>query len=350
MIIAAVAGLGVLIFVHELGHFLVAKYTGVGVERFSIGFGPRIIGRTYGETEYRLSVIPLGGYVKLSGENPDDESTGSVPNSFAAKSVWVRLAIIAAGPSFNFLMAIIIYSAIYIVGVPRTPAVVGNVSPESPAMQAGLVEGDKIVRINGRPIEFWLDMKRVVTKNAGRDLVLLIEREGRRINLHVVPKLTKDKNIFGEPIQEGRLGIRAPNTRVYKSYPPHVALWKGTVRTYELTKLTVLAVIKLIQGTIPAKSIGGPIMIIQMTGEQAKVGLFSYISFLALLSINLGILNLLPIPILDGGHIVFLSLEAVMARPLSIRWREIAQQVGLALIITLMLFALLNDITRIIGR
>ena len=350
MIIAAVAGLGVLIFVHELGHFLVAKYTGVGVERFSIGFGPRIIGRTYGETEYRLSVIPLGGYVKLSGENPDDESTGSVPNSFAAKSVWVRLAIIAAGPSFNFLMAIIIYSAIYIVGVPRIPAVVGNVSPESPAMQAGLVEGDKIVRINGRPIEFWLDMKRVVTKNAGRDLVLLIEREGRRINLHVVPKLTKDKNIFGEPIQEGRLGIRAPNTRVYKSYPPHVALWKGTVRTYELTKLTVLAVIKLIQGTIPAKSIGGPIMIIQMTGEQAKVGLFSYISFLALLSINLGILNLLPIPILDGGHIVFLSLEAVMARPLSIRWREIAQQVGLVLIITLMLFALLNDITRIIGR
>lgn len=350
MIIAAVAGLGVLIFVHELGHFLVAKYTGVGVERFSIGFGPRIIGRTYGETEYRLSVIPLGGYVKLSGENPDDESTGSVPNSFAAKSVWVRLAIIAAGPSFNFLMAIIIYSAIYIVGVPRIPAVVGNVSPESPAMQAGLVEGDKIVRINGRPIEFWLDMKRVVTKNAGRDLVLLIEREGRRINLHVVPKLTKDKNIFGEPIQEGRLGIRAPNTRVYKSYPPHVALWKGTVRTYELTKLTVLAVIKLIQGTIPAKSIGGPIMIIQMTGEQAKVGLFSYISFLALLSINLGILNLLPIPILDGGHIVFLSLEAVMARPLSIRWREIAQQVGLALIITLMLFALLNDINRIIGR
>ena len=350
MIIAAVAGLGVLIFVHELGHFLVAKYTGVGVERFSIGFGPRIIGRTYGETEYRLSVIPLGGYVKLSGENPDDESTGSVPNSFAAKSVWVRLAIIAAGPSFNFLMAIIIYSAIYIVGVPRIPAVVGNVSSESPAMQAGLVEGDKIVRINGRPIEFWLDMKRVVTKNAGRDLVLLIEREGRRINLHVVPKLTKDKNIFGEPIQEGRLGIRAPNTRVYKSYPPHVALWKGTVRTYELTKLTVLAVIKLIQGTIPAKSIGGPIMIIQMTGEQAKVGLFSYISFLALLSINLGILNLLPIPILDGGHIVFLSLEAVMARPLSIKWREIAQQVGLVLIITLMLFALLNDITRIIGR
>ena len=350
MIIAAVAGLGVLIFVHELGHFLVAKYTGVGVERFSIGFGPRIIGRTYGETEYRLSVIPLGGYVKLSGENPDDESTGSVPNSFAAKSVWVRLAIIAAGPSFNFLMAIIIYSAIYIVGVPRIPAVVGNVSSESPAMQAGLVEGDKIVRINGRPIEFWLDMKRVVTKNAGRDLVLLIEREGRRINLHVVPKLTKDKNIFGEPIQEGRLGIRAPNTRVYKSYPPHVALWKGTVRTAELTKLTVLAVIKLIQGTIPAKSIGGPIMIIQMTGQQAKVGLFSYVSFLALLSINLGILNLLPIPILDGGHIVFLSLEAVMARPLSIKWREIAQQVGLVLIITLMLFALLNDITRIIGR
>ena len=248
------------------------------------------------------------------------------------------------------MMAIIIYSAIYIVGVPRIPAVVGNVSSESPAMQAGLVEGDKIVRINGRPIEFWLDMKRVVTKNAGRDLVLLIEREGRRINLHVVPKLTKDKNIFGEPIQEGRLGIRAPNTRVYKSYPPHVALWKGTVRTYELTKLTVLAVIKLIQGTIPAKSIGGPIMIIQMTGEQAKVGLFSYISFLALLSINLGILNLLPIPILDGGHIVFLSLEAVMARPLSIKWREIAQQVGLVLIITLMLFALLNDITRIIGR
>lgn len=349
MIIAAVAGLGILIFVHELGHFLVAKYTGVGVERFSIGFGPRIIGRTYGETEYRLSVIPLGGYVKLAGEDPG-ESPASVPNSFAAKSVWVRLAIIAAGPTFNFLMAIIIYSSIYIVGVPRIPAVVGIVSPESPAMQAGLAEGDKILRINDRPIEFWQDLKRVVTKSSGQELALLIDREGRRINLQVVPKLTKDKNIFGEPIQEGRLGIRAPDTRVYKSYPPHVALWKGTVRTYDLTKLTILAVIKLIQGIIPAKSIGGPIMIIQMTGEQAKVGLFSYISFLALLSINLGILNLLPIPILDGGHILFLSLEAVMARPLSIRWKEIAQQVGLVLIIALMLFALLNDINRIIGR
>ncbi len=217
-------------------------------------------------------------------------------------------------------------------------------------MQAGLAEGDKILRINDHPIEFWQDLKSVVTKSAGQELALLIDREGRRINLQVVPKLTKDKNIFGEPIQEGRLGIRAPDIRVYNSYPPQVAVWKGSVRTYDLTKLTILAVIKLIQGTIPAKSIGGPIMIIQMTGEQAKVGLFSYVSFLALLSINLGILNLLPIPILDGGHILFLSLEAVMARPLSIRWREIAQQVGLVLIITLMLFALLNDITRIIGR
>jgi len=258
MIIAAVAGLGILIFVHELGHFLVAKYTGVGVERFSIGFGPRIIGRTYGETEYRLSVIPLGGYVKLAGEDPG-ESPATVPNSFASKSVWVRLAIIAAGPTFNFLMAIIIYSSIFIAGVPRIPAVVGIVSPESPAMQAGLAEGDKILRINDRPIEFWQDLKRVVTKSAGQELALLIDREGRRINLQVVPKLTKDKNIFGEPIQEGRLGIRAPDIRVYKSYPPHVALWKGSVRTYDLTKLTILAVIKLIQGTIPAKSIGGPL-------------------------------------------------------------------------------------------
>ncbi len=348
-LIAAVVGLGVLIFVHELGHFLVAKYAGVGVERFSLGFGPRILGRTYGETEYRISAIPLGGYVKLVGETPEDtEAVAS--NSFSAQSVWVRLAIVVAGPGFNILMAILIYSTIYMIGVPRVPAIVGEVLPETPAMRAGFVAGDKIISIDGRPIELWHELKQVVTKSAGKELSAVVDREGRHLTLLVVPKLTQDKNIFGEPIQEGRMGIRASDARIYKSYPPHLALWKGTVRTADLTRLTVLSVIKLIQGTIPAKSIGGPIMIVQMAGEQAKGGFFSYISFIALLSINLAILNLLPIPILDGGHIFFLAAEVVTGRPMSVRWREVAQQVGLVLIISLMLFAILNDLSRIVMR
>ncbi|MFQ6672390.1 MAG: RIP metalloprotease RseP [Candidatus Tectimicrobiota bacterium] len=349
IIIAAIVGLGLLIFVHELGHFLVAKYTGVGVERFSIGFGPRLLGRTYGETEYRLSAIPLGGYVKLIGEDPGDASA-LVPNSYAAQSVGVRLAIVGAGPAFNVLMAVLIYALIYMIGVPRIPAVVGEVLPDTPAMRAGLAQGDTILSINGRPIKLWHDLKKVVVKSAGQKLTVVVERGGRHVTLLVIPELAQDKNIFGEAIQEGRLGIRASDDRVYKSYPPHVALWKGTVRTVDLTRLTILAVVKLIQGTVPAKSIGGPIMILQMAGEQARVGFFSYVSFIALLSINLAILNLLPIPILDGGHIFFLLAEAVMRRPVSLKWRETAQQVGLVLIISLMLFAILNDLTRIVTR
>jgi regulator of sigma E protease len=235
-------------------------------------------------------------------------------------------------------------------GVPRVPAVVGGVLPESPAMMAGLAQGDRILTINGKPVELWHDLKKVVSKSAGEELTVVVDRGGAEIRLLVVPELAKDKNIFGEAIEEGRVGIRASDTRIFKSYPPHISLWKGTVRTADLTSLTILSVVKLIKGTVPAKTIGGPIMIVQMTGEQAKAGFFSYVSFIALISINLAILNLLPIPILDGGHILFLATEAVMGRPLSVKWREVAQQVGLVLIFTLILFAFLNDITRIVTR
>lgn len=349
IIIAAIVGLSVLIFFHELGHFLVAKYSGVGVERFSIGFGPRIIGKTFGETEYRISAVPLGGYVKLVGDNPEDEMS-QAPNSFSAQGIFVRFLIVVAGPAFNILMAIMIYSVIYMVGVPRVPAVVGDVLPESPAMMAGLAQGDRIVSIDGEPVELWHDLKELVSKSAGKELSMVVERGSSKITLLVVPELAEDKNIFGEPVQEGRVGIRASDARVYKSYPPHVSLWKGVVRTADLTQLTIVSVVKLIKGSVPAKTIGGPIMIVQMTGEQAKAGFFSYVSFIALISINLAILNLLPIPILDGGHILFLLTEMVMGRPLSVKWREVAQQVGLVLIFTLILFAFLNDITRIVAR
>jgi regulator of sigma E protease len=247
-------------------------------------------------------------------------------------------------------MAVLIYSAIYMTGVPRVPAVVGDVLPESPAMMAGLAQGDRILEIDGKPVELWHDLKRIVSKSAGRELTFVVERGERKINLIVVPRLMADRNIFGEQIREGRIGIKASDIRIYKSYPPHVATWKGIQRTVDITRLTVLSVIKLIQGTVPAKSIGGPIMIVQMTGEQARASFFSYVSFIALLSVNLAILNLLPIPILDGGHIFFLSIEAIMGKPISVRWREVAQQVGLVLIISLMIFALLNDLTRIVAR
>jgi regulator of sigma E protease len=349
IVVAAIVGLSLLIFIHELGHFLVAKYVGVGVERFSIGFGPRIAGKAYGETEYRISAIPLGGYVKLVGDNPEDPEA-LAPNSFSAQPIFARFLIVLAGPVFNIFMAVFIYSIIYMSGVPRVPAIVGDVLPESPAMMAGLAQGDKILSIDGKPVELWHDLKELVSKSAGKELTMVVERADAKITLLVVPELAKDKNIFGEAIQEGRVGIRASDVRIYKAYPPHVSLWKGTVRTVDLTKLTILSVVKLIKGTVPAKTIGGPIMIVQMTGEQAKAGFFSYVSFIALISINLAILNLLPIPILDGGHILFLATELVMGRPLSVKWREVAQQVGLVLIFTLILFAFLNDITRIVAR
>lgn len=344
--VAAIFVLGLLIFVHELGHFLVAKKSGVGVEKFSLGFGPKIFGRKIGDTEYLLSLIPLGGYVKLTGEDPEEECENK-EHSFAKASVWRRLAIVSAGPAFNLLFAVLIFAIVYVIGVPTLSSVVGNVRDGSPAMLAGLQANDEIIAIGDKKIKLWEDLRKVVHNSPNKELVFKIKRNDEELDILITPESKQTKNLFGEEITVGLVGIEPAPNFIKERYNPAVAVYKGFLKTGEITYLTILSIKKLIQRIIPADTLGGPIMILQMAGEQAKVGVLNLAFFIALLSINLGILNLLPIPILDGGHILFFLIEAVFGKPVSVKKREIAQQVGIAMLVSLMVFAFYNDITRI---
>jgi regulator of sigma E protease len=345
----AILVLGALIFVHELGHFLVAKRAGVKVLKFSLGFGPKIIGFTRGGTEYLLSAIPLGGYVKMLGEDPQEE-VADPEGSFSAKSVGWRSLIILAGPGSNFLLAVAIFWIVFTLGVPTLAPKVGEVMQDFPAHEAGVLPGDRITAIDGHPIEKWEELATQIHKSPGRPIRLTIERAGNQLDLVVAPKATRQKNLFGEEQEVGLLGIAPAEEFLTERTNPVVALGKALYKTYDLSRLILLTFVKLIQGVVPAKTIGGPLLVAQMAGQQARQGILNLMFFTALLSINLGILNLLPIPILDGGHLFFSLIEAVRGKPVSLRKREMAQQVGLALLVALMIFAFYNDIFRLLGR
>ncbi len=340
--------LGILVFAHELGHFLLAKRLGVGVITFSLGFGPKLIGRKIGETQYQISAFPLGGYVKLIGENPEEEvRVEDLPRSFSVQPVWKRALIIGAGPFFNFFLAVVLFSLVNLFGLPYFPPKVGDVSPGLPAERAGMKKGDTIVSINGEAISKWEDLSRIIRNSEGRELTLRIKRNGEELDLKVKPQSSKIKNLFGEEVHTYIIGITHSGEILIQKVNPLFAVGQGFVQTWQGIQLTVTGIIKLIQRVIPAKTLGGPILIAQLAGEQAKRGLLSLILFTAILSINLGVINLIPIPILDGGHFLFLAIEAILRRPVSIRKIEIAQQIGLVLIILLMLFAFYNDLVRI---
>ena len=345
----AVVVLGALIFVHELGHFLVAKRAGVSVLKFSLGFGPKIAGFTRGGTEYLLSAIPLGGYVKMLGEDPKEE-VADRERSFSAKPVGWRSLIILAGPGANFLLAVAIFWLVFMVGVPTLATKVGEVMDGFPARDAGLLRGDRIVAIEGQPIEKWEELAKRIHQSPGRPVRLTVERDGRRFDLTVAPKATKQKNLFGEEQEIGLLGIAPAEEFLTERTDPISAFGKAIYKTYDLSRLVLLTFVKLLQGVVPAKTIGGPLLVAQMAGEQARLGVLNLMFFTALLSINLGILNLLPIPILDGGHLFFSLIEAVRGHPISLKKREMAQQAGLVLLVALMIFAFYNDIFRLLGK
>lgn len=348
-IFAFIVVLGVLIFFHELGHFLVARFFGVGVEKFSLGFGPRIFGKKIGITDYRLSAIPLGGYVKMVGEDLDAEIDPSeIPISFTHKHVLKRILIVAAGPAFNLLLAVIIFFWIFqINGLYILKPAIAKVTPGSPAEMGGLKGKDLIVAIDGKAISSWEEMAETISGSGGKSLSLTVQREGERVNLSVTPRLKPGKNIFGEDIDRYVIGISASGETFEKRLNPLQATSESVVQTYEIMKLTIMSIVKLIQGAISTKTLGGPIMIAQMAGEQAKAGAGHLVFFIALISINLAVLNFLPIPVLDGGHLLFFFIEAIIGKPVNTKMREIAQQVGIFMLILLMLFVFYNDIARI---
>jgi regulator of sigma E protease len=349
-IISAIIVLGILVFVHELGHFLLAKRLGVGVLTFSLGFGPKLIGKKIGETQYQISAVPLGGFVKLIGENPEEEvKEEDLPRSFSNQPIWKRVFIISAGPFFNFFLAVVLFSTINLFGIPTFPSKVGGVSPGLPAEKAGLRKGDVILSIDGKNVSKWEDLSKMIRNSEGKELSFKVKREGEVFEVKVNPQVSKIKNLFGEEMSIFMIGITPSEEIIVQKVSPWAALGKGLVQTWQGIKLTVVAIVKLIQRVIPAKTIGGPILIAQLAGEQAKRGILSLALFMAILSINLGVINLFPIPILDGGHFLFLGLEAILRRPISIKKMEIAQQIGLIFIILLMLFAFYNDLFRILS-
>jgi regulator of sigma E protease len=444
-VVSFVIVIGILILIHELGHFFVARWVGVGVERFSIGFGPVLLRWRGKETEYCLSAIPMGGYVKMLGEENPLESGTSMPydpkKAFALKPLWARFLIVFAGPGMNFVLAALIVAVVLAtVGRPVWPPAVGRVTENGPAAAAGLRSGDVVTAINGRPVSYWEDVDRAVAASEGRPLQLTvkrgdatqtiavtpqrttvqdpilresktvwdigagpqsvpqissvaagspaeaaglqpgdvvisiggkrvytaedlvqairarprqmlpveIERDGRRVTVTVTPNAEEEKTPTGETVQVGRIQAGIGSKAVtFVPYNPVQALWHGVLWTKDMTVLTIKGFWKLVVGAIDRSNIGGPIQIASMAGQQAKEGLGPLAMFTAIISVNLAVLNLLPVPMLDGGHLLFFVLEAVLGRPLSLRKREAAQQLGFVLLMLLMVYALYNDVVRL---
>jgi regulator of sigma E protease len=345
-IAAAVIGLGLLIVFHEFGHFLFAKLSGVGVLTFSVGFGPKIWVKKVGETEYALSAFPLGGYVKMVGEDPDEQvSPQDVEKSFAHKGLIKRIAIVVAGPGFNLLLAVLLLMGVFtFYGVPVMSTQVSGVEKDSPAERAGIQKGDRIVAIDGVPVNEWEQLSNRIKGSGGKPLQVQVRRGTETVDIRVQPKQKEGRTIFGERKDDWIIGIGSQVSIEKRN--PGLAVVRAFYQTYDYSKLTLLAFYKMILGDVSPRNIGGPILIAQMAGQQAQEGLGSFLAFLAVLSINLGVLNLLPVPVLDGGHLLFFLVEAVIRKPVSVRYREMAQQVGICLLALLMVYAFYNDIVR----
>ena len=349
--IAFIIVIGILVFIHEFGHFIAARFTGVGVDVFSLGFGPKIFKKKYGRTQYCLSAIPLGGYVKMVGEEPgatiDPEDAKF---SFTHKSLLQKTIIVAAGPFFNFFLAIFIFYVLYqFSGVYLAKPIVGEVMEDTPALTAGIKPGDVIKEINQNKIESFEDISLIIGAGNGEQLDIIVERDGRFKGLVLSPVLKPGKNVFGEEIEKYVIGIVGTGESFHKSLNPFAAFWRSIKDTYGLIKLTILSVGKMIKGSVSADNLGGPLMIAQLAGEQAKAGVMNFAWFIALLSVNLGIINLFPIPVLDGGHLLFFGIEAVTGKAVNDKLREKLVQFGAAVLVALMVFVFYNDIIRMIN-
>ncbi len=429
-IISFIFVLGILIFFHELGHFLLAKKVGVLVEKFSLGFGPKLIGVRRGETEYLISAFPIGGYVKLKGEDPEEEPTND-PRELNSKSIGERLWIFCAGPLMNLALPFVLMPIVYLIGiqmpsyldeeplvgwvmegspaessdlrpgdmivsingkgiekweelrttiianpdqellieirrgeqviqkrlvperdprsgtgsvgiVPPMRPVIGAVTKGYPAEKAGLKEGDIIAAIDGKQISHWVGMSRIIRGSTDKELNLRIKRDKEQFTVKIRPK-------FDEQAGGSLIGIAPYQETTLKKFSPLPAVVEGFKRIIELFKLTFVVLWKLFTLDLSIKSLGGPIMIAQVASQAARSGFSDLLALMAFLSMQLGILNLLPIPVLDGGHVLFLGIESVLGRPVSIRRREIAQQIGVFLLISLMAVVFYNDILRTWG-
>ena len=348
--LATIIVLGVLVFVHELGHFLMAKLFGVRVDAFSLGFPPKLLHKQIGETDYRLSVIPLGGYVKLFGENPKDEVPPELqPVSFSHHPLWHRFLIVLAGPAFNLIFAALaLFMVFTFSGIPYLTTEIGGVKEGSPAAQAGLKAGDQILSVGGQLVSRWDDLSMKIRQSGEHPLTLSVRRGDRDFQVQVTPQRMETSDIFGGKVSAMIIGVSSGDRPAVEQVGPIKALTLGVVYTGRLTWLTVESLYKLVARQVPLKSIGGPILIAQVAGKQAEMGVTYLVQFMAALSVNLFLLNLLPIPVLDGGHLFFFTLEAIRGKPMPLKHREMAQGLGLMLLLALMILVFYQDILRLV--
>lgn len=363
-----IIALSVVVFVHELGHFLVARWNKVKCESFSIGFGPELIGYTdrHG-TRWKFSLIPLGGYVKMFGEadiaNPgakDSDNDGEetveyemTPEekavSFKYKTLGQRSAIVFAGPAVNFIFAILVFVVMFMsVGRPVTEPIIGSVVEDSAAAQAGLMAGDRILSIDGDAIDRFEDLQRIVPLGNGAPMIMSIQRDDQILEITATPRIVEETDAFGNPQKRALLGVGSSGeTRMMVRHNPITAFGLAVSQTYTVVEGTFVAVGQIISGERGTEDLGGPIRIAKFSGQAAKSGFANFVIFMAILSINLGIINLFPVPLLDGGHLLFYAIEGLLGRPLSDQTQEWGLRFGLVLVLSLMVFVTWNDILQL---
>jgi regulator of sigma E protease len=347
--------LTVLVFVHEFGHYAIARWNGVRVEVFSIGFGPELFGWwDSAGTRWKFSTIPLGGYVKMFG---DGDASSGLPTpglarlaqternvSFHYKRLGQRAAIVAAGPAANFAFAIVVLAVLFMTfGQPYTPAEVGQVQSGSAAEQGGIRAGDLILSIDGQNVARFEDVQQAVRMNPGVAMAIAVRRDGNTLALQVTPARTEVTDRFGNHYEIGLLGI-ARSGMEYVKRDPATALYQAVGETWNLSASTLQAMWQMVKGTRTTDELGGPLRIAQMSGEVARGGIAPILTFMALLSVSLGLINLFPVPVLDGGHLLFYAAEAIRGKPLGQKAQEFGFRIGLALVLTLMVFTTWNDL------
>ncbi len=349
-ILVAILVLSVLIFFHELGHFTVARLFGVQVDVFSIGFGKKLYTKMIGKTEWSISLIPLGGYVKMKGQDDSDPTKKSYDDdSYNSKKPWQRILILLAGPFANFLLAFVLYLAIANLGLPKRLPTVGVVSEGNPALSAGVLKSDKILQIDGIDILYWEDIGEAINSSQRDTLTLVIDRNNTTVTLNLTPKIIDDINLFGEKITRKIIGISPSGERITIYLGFVDGLKYAYDETIKASLLIVESIQKLITGVVSSDKLGGIITIVDVTSQASSAGILSLFFFTALISVNLGVLNLLPIPALDGGHIMFNIYEMITGKEPNERAVWYMTIVGWVLLLALMMLGLYNDINRLIG-
>lgn len=338
--------LSVLVLVHEFGHFIVAKQIGIRVEKFSFGFGPKLFSVKRGGTEYLISAIPLGGYIKMAGDDPGEGLTGK-SFEFLSRSIRERFLVIFAGPLLNYILAFLIFSVIFMFGNPTLTTEVGSLLKDYPAQRSGLAIGDKIVKVDGKDVRYWEDMTKIIHNHLEGPVRLTIEKNGKISDIEIQPDIKEVKDIFGKQTRIALLGI-APSQKIENvRYGFFESFSRGFKKVVSITAMTYKAIWSIATGSLSVReSMTGPIGIFIITGKAAQMGLIYLLHLMALLSASLAIFNLLPLPVLDGGHILFLFVEKLRGKPLSVRVQENIANIGVGLLILLTVFIFYSDIVK----